>query len=80
LANTSDPRKMGAIAFAVVAVLVAIGVIYWTVQSQQVQIVKTVDAGTGTNPKVLYMKAHKGDAAGGTDATAKDPNSLGDKP
>ena len=72
-----DAKKMGMIAFAVVALIVAAIVIFKTVQSQQVQVVKTIDAGTGTNPKVLYMKAQKAGQAGGD--SAKDPNSVGDK-
>jgi len=72
-----DARKLGMIAFAVIAVIAAAAVIYWTIQGQQPQIVQKVDGGTGTNPKVQYMKAQqdKKDAAG----TEKDPNSLGDK-
>ena len=42
----------------------------------------TVDAGTGTNPKVLFMKAQKEaqqGKAGSPDKEEKDPNAIGDK-
>jgi len=86
--GSMDAKRLGLIALALVAVVIA-GIVIWkTVQSNQIQVVKTVDAGTGTNPKVLYMKAQKeAQASGGAqkdpnaagDTAAKDPNAAGDK-
>jgi hypothetical protein len=77
-----DNKKIGMIAFAVIAFIVAAGVIFWTIQSQQLQIVKTVDGGTGTNPKVQFMNAQKEAQQGKEGAPGKeekDPNAVGDK-
>lgn len=52
-----DAKKIGIIAFFIIAVIVAGIVIYRTVQSGQIQVVKTVDGGTGTAPKMLAKKA-----------------------
>jgi hypothetical protein len=72
-----DAGKVRTIVFAAIALVVAAFVIYWTIKSQQVEVVSTVNGGTGTNPKVQYMKAQKEnkDTAG----SERDPNSLGDK-
>jgi hypothetical protein len=73
-----DSRKAAMVAFSVIALLAAAGVIYWTIKSQQPQVVMTIDGGTGTNPKVLFMKAQKEKAAGG--GAEKDPMGQGGTP
>ena len=78
-----EDKKPLIIAIAAIAVIVAVAVIYWTYSSQQIQVVKTADAGTGTNPKVLYMKSQKEAQQQGKEGAAgkeeKDPNAIGDK-
>ncbi len=79
MGDKMDSRKIGMIAFAVIAMVIAGIVIFKSVTGEQVQVVKTVDGGTGTNPKVLFMKAQKDAADKGAVVPEKDPNAVGDK-
>ena len=72
-----DARKLGMIAFAVIALIAAVGVIFWTVKSQEVQVIGEPAAGPGSSPKVQFMKAQKEGKGGNT--PEKDPNAVGDK-
>lgn len=71
-------RDIGIGIFAVAALLIAVFVIYQTIQSQQPQIVGTVNLPPGSSPKAQWVKAHKagksaGDAQQGGDAGMEDP-------
>ena len=70
-----DSRKLGMIAFVVVALIAAAGIIFWTIKSQQVEVIGQPLAPPGSSPKAQYMKAQKEGKESGVD-----PNAVGDKP
>jgi hypothetical protein len=58
-------RDRGLLALAVVVILGAVGFIYWNVQSQMPHEVGRINVPTGSNPKVLFMKAKQNGQQGG---------------
>jgi hypothetical protein len=63
-------RDKGLLLFAVVAILVAAGAIYWNVRKQMPHVVARINLPPGSSPKVQFMKSLKAKQNGGQAAPA----------
>ncbi len=67
-------REKGMLAFAVVAILLAGGLVYWTIWQQEPHGEIRVNVAPGSAPKALWMKAHKnGQDSSGSPTSFQDP-------